>query len=101
MFALGALHGGGHDLPTDRAVAIKWFRAAAELGHPTAALMLGRYLRKGLVGPVNALEAQHWLNRALELGVEEAKIDLNELAPLLPAEIQPADNALPYRAASD
>ena len=30
MFALGAIYNGGHDLPTDRRTAQRWFRAAAE-----------------------------------------------------------------------
>ena len=44
MFALGALYGGGHDLPVDRDSPERWFRAAAEHGHGHAQLMLGRYL---------------------------------------------------------
>ena len=33
MFAMGAMHGGGHEVPTDRPTAQRWFRAAAERGH--------------------------------------------------------------------
>jgi hypothetical protein len=40
-------HGGGHGFPIDRATAPHWFRAAAELGHGHAQLMLGRYLAGG------------------------------------------------------
>lgn len=58
MYALGALHGGGHDIPTDRGAAMTWFRAAAELAHPVAALMLGRYLRHGVAGPANPVNAE-------------------------------------------
>ncbi len=76
MFALGALHGGGHDVPTARDQAIIWFRAAAELGHPMAALMLGRYLRKGLAGPADPVEARRWLEFAHQHGVAEAQADL-------------------------
>ena len=43
MFALGELHGGGHDVPMDRVAAQRRFRLAAELGHGQAQLMLGRY----------------------------------------------------------
>jgi uncharacterized protein len=28
MFALGAMYGGGHNLPMDRQAALRWFRAA-------------------------------------------------------------------------
>jgi TPR repeat protein len=103
MFALGALHGGGHDVPVARDKAIIWFRAAAERGHPVAALMLGRYLRKGLAGPADPVEARHWLERAHQLGVEEAKADLAELARLDPVDQQPVlrEAALSYRAAGD
>ncbi|MGC8469653.1 MAG: tetratricopeptide repeat protein, partial [Acetobacteraceae bacterium] len=38
MFAAGALHGGGHDVQTDRTAALRWFTAAAERGHPHAQL---------------------------------------------------------------
>ena len=50
MFALGALFGGGHDLPGDRPQAQRWFRPAAELGHAHAQMMLGRYLAAGVAG---------------------------------------------------
>jgi TPR repeat protein len=50
MFALGALHSGGHDFPLDRAIAQRWFRALAERGHGQAQLMLGRYLIEGVAG---------------------------------------------------
>ena len=33
MFAMGAMHGGGHEVPTDRPTAQRCFRAAAERGH--------------------------------------------------------------------
>jgi uncharacterized protein len=33
MFALGALHASGHNLPIDRRTAQRWFHMAAELGH--------------------------------------------------------------------
>jgi TPR repeat protein len=79
MFALGALHGGGHDVPMARDKAIIWFRAAAEQGHPMAALMLGRYLRKGLAGPSDRVEARRWLVLAEDQGVTEARADLVEL----------------------
>jgi TPR repeat protein len=103
MFALGALHGGGHDVPVARDKAIIWFRAAAEQGHAVAALMLGRYLRKGLAGPADPVEARHWLERAHQLGVEEAKTDLSELDRLDPASQRPAlpEAELSYRVAGD
>jgi TPR repeat protein len=80
MFALGALHGGGHDLPADRRTAQRWFRAAAELGHGQAQVMLGRYLASGAAGERNPVEAQRWLERAIAQGIPEADLDLPELS---------------------
>jgi hypothetical protein len=79
MFALGALHGGGHDLPEDRAAAERWFRAAAELGHGPAQLMLGRYLAGGAAGPPDQEAARVWLERAAAQGIAEAQDDLATL----------------------
>jgi TPR repeat protein len=79
MFALGAMHGGGHDLPVDRATAQWWFRAAAELGHGHAQLMLGRYLAGGAAGKPDPVEARIWLERAVAQGILDAESDLAEL----------------------
>ena len=58
MFALGALYAGGHGVPEDRAAAQRRFRAAAELGHGQAQLMLGRYLAEGAAGEPDPVEAR-------------------------------------------
>jgi uncharacterized protein len=77
MFALGALHGGGHDLSMDRKIAQRWFRAAAELGHGQAQLMLGRYLAGGVAGERNTVEGLEWLGRAAAQGIADAESDAN------------------------
>jgi TPR repeat protein len=64
----------------DRVAAQRWFRAAAELGHGQAQLMLGRYLATGAAGERNAIEARDWLERAAEQSIAEAEFDLAELA---------------------
>jgi TPR repeat protein len=70
-------------MPVDRATALRWFRAAAKLGHGYAQLMLGRYLAGGVAGERNRAEARLWLERALAQGMPEAEVDLAELtAPL-------------------
>jgi len=79
MFALGALHAGGHDLPEDRAAAQRWFRAAAKRGHGQAQLMLSRYLAHGAAGEPNLAEARQWLEQAVAQGIEEAQTDLSAL----------------------
>jgi TPR repeat protein len=79
MFGLGALYGGGHDVPMDRAAAFRWFRQAAERSHPQAQLMLGRYLRLGLAGPPDLDGARLWFKRALDSGLSEAATELANL----------------------
>jgi len=78
MFALGAMHSGGRNLPIGRVAAQRWFRAAAELGHGHAQLMLGRYLARGVAGESNPAEARLWLERAMAQGVLDAQSDLAE-----------------------
>jgi len=77
MFALGAMYGGGKSIPIDQATAQHWFRAAAELGHGHAQLMLGRYLASGAAGKPNPAEARIW--RAVAQSVPDAEADLAEL----------------------
>src|SRR5262249_29289095 len=86
MFALGAMHAGGHNLPVNRTASQRWFRAAAELGHGHAQLMLGRYLSSGVAGQHDPAQARFWLERALAQGVSEAQPDLAELNE--PLEVQ-------------
>jgi uncharacterized protein len=79
MFALGALHGGGHHLEADRETAQRWLRAAAEKGHGYGQMMLGRYLAAGAAGAPDPDEARLWLERAVAQGIEDAQADLETL----------------------
>jgi TPR repeat protein len=79
MFALGAIHAGGHEVTTDRQAAQRWFRAAAELGHGHAQLMVGRYLVAGTAGELNPEEGCSWLERAAGQGVADAEAELSSL----------------------
>jgi TPR repeat protein len=88
-FAVGAMYGGGHEVPMDRPTAQRWFRAAAERGHAYAQMMLGRYLARGLAGERDTARARVWLERALAQGLQEARTDLAALPP--PADAQPAE----------
>jgi hypothetical protein len=90
MFAVGAMLGGGHDVPWDRPAAQNWFRQAAERGHAYAQLMLGRYLARGLNGEGNIEEARFWFTKALGQGLAEAEGDL----AALPHPEQPAPAGL-------
>jgi TPR repeat protein len=84
MFAWGALYAGGHDAPEDRMAAQRWFRAAAELGHGQAQLMLGRYLAEGAADELNPSAARSWFEQTAAQGIEEAQVDLAALhAPAL------------------
>ena len=65
----------------DRVVAQRWFRAAAERGHPHAQMMLGRYLARGLTGEQDIEAARQWLERAVAQGLQDAKGDLAALPP--------------------
>ena len=75
MFALGVLADGRREVAA-RTAAQDWFRRAAEHGHPYAALMLGRYLARGLAGTTDLVEARRWLEAARAAGVTEAELDL-------------------------
>src|SRR5206468_10289742 len=81
MCALGAMPGGGHEVPSDRAIAQRWFRAAAERGHAYAQMMFGRYLARGLAGERDPDCARVWLERALAQGLQETRGDLAALPP--------------------
>ncbi|MGH3306021.1 MAG: tetratricopeptide repeat protein, partial [Streptosporangiaceae bacterium] len=83
MFAVGALFGGGHDIPPDPPRAARWFLAAAERGHGHAQLMLGRYYLHGSAGVRDPVEARRWLERAASQGLQEANGYLAELPPPL------------------
>ena len=89
MFALGALHGGGHDIETDREEARRWFAQAAEHGHPIAALMLARYAVRGLGGPQDIEAGRRWYAHAASLGSLEAADELAALDRAVP----PANSA--------
>ena len=65
--------------PVDRQTAQRWFRAAAELGHGQAQLMLGRYLTNGLAGDLKPKEGRLWLERAAAQGTAEAESEVAAL----------------------
>jgi TPR repeat protein len=82
MFALGAIFAAGRHVATDRQIAQRWFRVAAERGHGHAQMMLGRYLLNGLAGDLNPAEGRMWLERAVAQGIADAEHDLNT-APVM------------------
>jgi len=76
---LGALYGGGHEIPTDREASLAWYRKAASAGHAGAALMLGKYLRHGIATPVDLEAARHWVGVSQKAGVPGAEEELAAL----------------------
>ena len=72
----------------DPEMAQRWFRAAAEPGHPRAQLMLGRYLVRGTAGSSDHAEARLWFERAEGQGVTEATLELTRLRNELTGEAQ-------------
>jgi TPR repeat protein len=85
MFSLGAMHGGGHDIPTDTNIAFRWFAKAAERNHAHAQLMLGRYLAHGIASNQDVEAARVWLRRAQKAGIAEAAAELAALPSSTPA----------------
>lgn len=100
MFALGALHDGGHGIEVDCNEARRWFAQAAELGHPMAALMLARYVTRGLGGPRDIEAGRHWFVRAASLGAIEAVEELAALDRVPTSIATEADTAPPLEVAA-
>jgi TPR repeat protein len=93
--------GGGHDVPTERVVAQRWFRAAAERGHPYAQMMLGRYLARNLAGEQNIEEARRWTERAVAQGLQDAKTDLAALPAAPGPDVAGSSQEKPARVAGE
>ncbi|MUG03950.1 hypothetical protein GM556_00080 [Bombella sp. ESL0378] len=78
-FSLGAMYGGGHNVPADLPRARYYFEEAAQRGHGLGQMMLGRYWLKGLGGEQDVEQARYWLTQAAQQGVERAKALLEEM----------------------
>ncbi len=63
----------------DLAAALRWYRSAAEQGHPLACDKVGHFYDRGLVVAADKAEAVRWFKRAFLGGLQEAG---NELARL-------------------
>ncbi|QHI95020.1 hypothetical protein GT348_00665 [Aristophania vespae] len=79
LFSLGAMYGGGHDVPEDREKALYYFEKAAMRGHALSQAMLGRYLVNGIAGKADKAKGKMWLEKAAQQGIEEAKQTLCEM----------------------
>ncbi len=79
QFGLGWLHEHGEGMAKDLAAALRWYRSAAEQGHPLACDKVGHFYDRGLVVAADRAEAIRWFKRAFLGGLQEAG---NELARL-------------------
>ncbi len=53
--------------------AVKWFRKAADQGHPTGQYMMGIFYHYGKMGATNYVEAQKWYTLAADQEYSLAK----------------------------
>ncbi len=79
QFALGWLCENGEGVDTDPAQALRWYRFAAEQGHPLACDKVAHFYDAGLVVNEDKDEAERWFSRALLGGLISAEHDLERL----------------------
>ena len=70
MHSLGALYRTGHGVTKDLVQALKWIRAAAELGYGMAQFDLGTMIQFGRGTPKDPLEGMKWKMKAAQSGAE-------------------------------
>lgn len=78
---LGVRYSGGIGVKQDDFEAVRWYRFAAERGHPGAQNALGKIYSKGIPGLVTRddPQAERWFRRAAEQGNAEAQFNLGNL----------------------
>lgn len=75
-YNLGVLYQQGLGVPKDMREAIKWYRAAADLGHPEARYNLGIAYIEGVGVPYDPVRAASYFEMAAAGGVTEAAYNL-------------------------
>ena len=70
------MYNNGSGVPRDYAEAARWYRRAAEQGHPSAQFKLGVMYHKGEGVPQDYAEAVRWYRRATEQGYAGAQNNL-------------------------
>lgn len=74
QFALGDCYSlGGPSLEADPIQAAKWYKAAAENGHPGAQNQIAAYYHYGVMGEKDEVQAVKWWTKAADQGVTEAQ----------------------------
>ena len=76
QIAVAEAHFFGRGTPTNRTVAVEWYRAAAEAGEPDAQASLGACLHNGWGCEKDLVEAARWSRRAAENGNLRGMSDL-------------------------
>lgn len=76
QFQLGLLYGSGNGIAKNMVEAAKWYRRAADLGHPKAQAMLGVLFNSGQGVPQSKVEAIKWWRRAADQGDTDARYSL-------------------------
>ena len=70
---IGSLYLNGNGVPKSEAKAAKWFKKAAELGHPESQYNYGLSLIDGWDSKYNKEEGVFWLKKSADSGVSQAK----------------------------
>jgi len=93
---LGRLYEDGNGVPASATKAARWYREAAEQGHPRAQAALGALLahdRDDL--PADRAEAYLWLSLAAAQGVDDASAEREALLlAMTPAELSAGEERL-------
>ena len=79
QFGLGWMHENGEGVTKDAAEALRWYRMAADQGHPGACDKVARFYDGGLGVAEDKAEAVRWFKRAVKAGFTHAETDLVRL----------------------
>lgn len=79
MHNLGVIYERGQGVPEDAALAVRWFRQAAEGGHVPAMSNYARMLEQGRGIKKDPAQAAHWFRQAADKGLAEAQYNLGVL----------------------
>ena len=95
QFGLGWMHENGEGVTKDAAEALRWYRLAAEQGHPGACDKVARFYDGGLGVAEDKQEAIRWFKRAVKAGFAHAETDLVRLGAHGAAGLEQAAAASP------
>ena len=78
-FNLGVMYHTGQGVPQDYALAIKWYRLAADQGNAGAQYNLGVMYDKGRGVPQDYVQAVKWYRLAADQGIADAQYNLGNM----------------------